>query len=373
MDYNKYIHEHTEWPQFKWDAQKIGNLLAAVRHEQGVLGGKMEAIGLNSRRETTLQTFTQDVIKSSEIEGEHLDYNQVRSSIARHLGMDSADLVHSSRDVDGVVEMVLDATRNFDEELTEDRLFSWHSSLFPSGRSGFHKIQVGTWRKGQMQVVSGPIGKEKVHFEAPSADRVEGEMKQFLKWYNEDTEQDFVLKSGIAHFWFETIHPFDDGNGRIGRALCDLLLAKSERNSHRFYSLSAQIQMERTNYYLILEQTSKGDMDITLWLEWYLNCLQKAIDATNTTLKKIFMKTQYWDVLKDTTINERQRKILNLIFDGEFFGNLTTSKWAKICKCSQDTAQRDIVDLVKKNILEENPAGGRSTSYSLVELKTPRE
>ena len=295
MDDNKYIHEHKDWPHFEWDAEKITNLLAAVRHEQGTLGGRMEAIGLNLRREAILQTFTQDVIKSSEIEGEHLEYDQVRSSIARHLGIDTDGLVHSSRDVDGVVEMVLDATRNFDNPLTEDRLFSWHSLLFPSGRSGFNKIQVGVWRMGQMKVVSGPIGKENIHFEAPSPDRVGDEMKSFLRWYNEETELDLVLKSGIAHFWFETIHPFDDGNGRIGRALCDLLLAKSEGVSQRFYSLSAQIQMERTEYYRILEQTSKGSLDITPWMEWYLNCLQRAIEATNKTLNKVFKKTKYWD------------------------------------------------------------------------------
>lgn len=324
-------------------------------------------LGFKLRSENTLYTLTQDILKSTEIEGEFLNHEQVRSSVARKLGMDIAGLIPSDREVEGVVEMMLDATQNYDTELTKERLFGWHSSLFPSGRSGIHKITVGNWRtneKGPMQVVSGPMGKERIHFEAPESEVLAKEMKVFLKWLQSDKETDAVLKSGIAHLWFVTIHPFDDGNGRIARTIADMQLAIADDDTQRYYSMSSQIRAERKAYYEILEKTQKGDLDITEWLTWYLNCLNRALTTTEERLQGIMAKTKFWDTHTHTDINERQRKILNKLFDG-LEGKLSSSKWAKLTKCSPDTALRDIQDLINKGILEKENAGGRSTNYRL--------
>jgi Fic family protein len=362
-----YIHEKKDWPNFNWDNEVLLPYLTAVRHKQGRLRGYMEAFGFNLRSETTLQTLTEDVLKSSEIEGEFLNREEVRSSLARKLGLDLAGLVPSDRHVDGVVEMMLDATRNYKKPLSADRLYGWHSALFPSGRSGMHNITVGAWRKpgaGPMQVVSGAMGKEKVHFEAPDSKRMSSEMKKFLSWFNKNQNLDPVLKSALAHFWFVTVHPFDDGNGRMARALGDMLLARADEGSQRFYSMSTEIRNDRKGYYNILEKTQKGDFDVTEWLLWYLNCLNNALNATDKAFQKVLLKTKFWDVHANTSLNERQRSMINKLFDG-FHGKLNSSKWAKMMKCSSDTALRDITDLLQKNILEKEDGGGRSTSYVL--------
>lgn len=360
-----YIYELPDWPHFSWNQPKIGERLVQVRHQQGRLTGGMESIGLRFREETILQTLTQDVIKTSEIEGEVLDPSQVRSSVARHLGMEQAALGPIDRNIDGIVEMILDATQNFDQPLTKERLFRWHRALFPEGRSGWKRIVTGGWRKGPVYVVSGQMGKEKIHFEAPPALDVDHEMENFLKWINEEKLIDLTLKAALAHLWFVTIHPFDDGNGRIGRAIADLLLARSEKSSHRFYSLSEQIQLERKHYYAILEQTQKGALNITAWIEWFLGCLERAIQGASGVLANVLRKARIWEALANVALNERQRKVLNRLLDG-FEGKLTSSKWAKIAKCSQDTAYRDILDLVEKGILAKNAEGGRSSHYSLI-------
>ena len=363
-----YIHEQKDWPKLRWNSEKLATKLADVRHRQGRLIGQMEGLGFRLREEAVLQTLTEDVVKSSEIEGEKLDSQAVRSSIARRLGLEIGGLIPSDRNVDGVVEMMLDATRHYSKPLTEDRLFGWHSSLFPSGRSGMARINVGKWRDdqtGRMQVVSGPIGKEKVHFEAPPAKRLPKEIAAFLDWFNADVETDPVLKAGIAHLWYVTIHPFDDGNGRIARAIADLCLARSEKSSRRFYSMSAQIRVKRKAYYDILEATQKGGTDITPWLAWFLECLGGAIDGAETLLAISSPKTAYGKKRARQKLNTRQRHVLNRLLDG-FEGKLTTSKWAKLAKSSQDTATRDIQDLIQKGILERSPEGGRSTSYSLI-------
>ncbi|MFI5151576.1 MAG: Fic family protein [Bacteroidia bacterium] len=365
----KYIHQQPDWPDFTWDNEVILPVLSNVRHKQGRLRGYMEVLGFALRDETTLQTLTSDVLKSSEIEGEILNAEQVRSSIAKRLGMDIGGLVPADRNVEGVVEMMLDATQNYKKILNKDRLFGWHSALFPTGRSGMHKITVGSWRdneKGPMQVVSGAMGKEKVHYEAPEATRLKKEMKLFLDWFNADNSVDAVLKSAIAHLWFVTIHPFDDGNGRIARAIADMQLAKADGDHQRFYSMSAQIRLARNSYYDILERAQKGKLDITEWLEWFLHCLDKALNVTDEILKRVLSKTKFWDFHAQIPINERQRLLINKLFDG-FMGKLTSSKWAKIAKCSPDTALRDINDLINKGILRKEPEGGRSTSYILKE------
>lgn len=362
-----YIYQQPDWPHFTWDNDELIGLLSLLRHKQGRLKGYMEALGFVSQNETSLKTLTLDVLKSSEIEGEMLNLEQVRSSIARKLGMDIAGLVPSDRHVDGVVEMMLDATLNFRKKLSADRLFGWHASLFPNGRSGMHKISVGTWRdneKGPMQVVSGAMGKEKIHFEAPEARKLKGEMSLFLKWFNAKDQLDPVLKSAIAHLWFVTIHPFDDGNGRIARAIADMQLTRADGDQQRFYSMSAQIRVERTTYYNMLEKTQKGSLDITPWLLWYLRCLTRALDTTDKNLQSVMEKTRFWDKHFQTEINERQRQMINKLFDG-FIGKLNSSKWAKLAKCSPDTALRDINDLIQKKILKKEEAGGRSTSYVL--------
>ena len=363
-----YIHEQKDWPKLHWNSKKLATRLADVRHRQGRLIGQMEGLGFRLREEAVLQTLTEDVVKSSDIEGEKLDPEAVRSSIARRMGLDIGGLIPSDRNVDGVVEMMLDATRHYSKPLTKNRLFGWHSCLFPSGRSGMTQINVGRRRddkSGPMQVVSGPIGKEKVHFEAPSAERVPKEMAAFLDWFNMDTEADPVLKAGVAHLWYVTIHPFDDGNGRIARAIADLCLARSEKSSQRFYSMSAQIRLKRKAYYDILEATQKGGTDITQWLAWFLECLGGAIDGAQTLLTGIMVKARFWEKVDKVELNNRQRHVLNRLLDG-FEGKLTTSKWAKLTKSSQDTATRDIQDLIQKGVLERGMEGGRSTSYNLI-------
>lgn len=365
---DRYIYQIRNWPEFHWDHEKLVPFLAQVRHRQGRLLGRMEGLGFILQAEASLQTLTLDVLKSSEIEGELLDPDQVRSSIARRLGMDVAGLIPADRNVEGVVEMMLDATQNYKTPLAEERLFGWHAALFPTGRSGMHKIVVGAWREHDksdpMQVVSGAMGREKVHYQAPDADLLNDEMNAFIKWFNKETTIDSVVKAAIAHLWFVTIHPFDDGNGRIARAIADMQLARSDGNNQRFYSMSAQIRKERNAYYNILEETQKGSLDVTAWLEWFLGCLDRALIATDETLAVVMQKAKLWEKHSTVSFNERQKLLLNKLLDG-FDGKLTSSKWAKIAKCSSDTAIRDISDLLKKSILVKEPAGGRSTSYIL--------
>ncbi|MCF2495603.1 Fic family protein [Dyadobacter chenhuakuii] len=348
----------------------ISPLLASVRHKQGKLVGRMESLGFSLQEEAVLQTLTLDAVKSNEIEGEILNADQVRSSIARRLGMDIGMLLPADRHVEGVVEMLLDATQNYKETLSEERLFGWHAALFPTGRSGMFKITVGNWRDnsgGPMQVVSGAMGREKVHFEAPASERLPAEMTQFINWFNDDNAKDAVIKAAIAHLWFVTIHPFDDGNGRIARSIADRQLARSDESAQRFYSMSAQIQHKRKHYYDILEETQKGDLDITGWLEWFLYCLDGALEATETTLNTVLNKAKYWKLFTEKSLNDRQKLMLNKLLDG-FEGKLNTSKWAKIAKTSPDTALRDIQNLVEQGVLEKEDSGGRSTSYRLVML-----
>jgi Fic family protein len=367
---SQYIYNHPDWPRFNWDRESLTERLSVVRHEQGRLLGRMEGLGFKLRQEAVLKTLTEDVLKSSEIEGEQLDAAQVRSSIARRLGMDGGGLKPVDRNVEGVVEMMLDATRHYDQPLTAERLFGWHTSLFPMGRSGMSRIIVGAWRdesSGPMQVVSGAVGRERVHFEAPAARTLDREMQVFLGWFNENTETDWVVKAGLAHLWFVTIHPFDDGNGRIARAIADMALARSEQSAQRFYSMSAQIRQERATYYDVLERTQKGTMEITPWMDWFLGCLGRAIEGAQATLAAVLSKARFWETFADFPLNERQRFVLNRLLDG-FEGKLTTSKWAKLAKCSHDTALRDILGLVERGILFRNPGGGRSTSYSLASI-----
>ncbi len=364
-----YIYQRKTWPEFTWNNKRLSAPLAAVRHRQGRLIGRMENMGFSLRGEAVLQTLTQDVLQSSEIEGQILNREQVRSSIARRLGMDVLGLVPADRDVEGVVEMMLDATQNYTEALSEERLFGWHAALFPTGRSGMTRIRVGAWRDdadGPMQVVSGPIGYEKVHYQAPEAVCLEREMQAFLKWFESSDQIDPVLKAAVSHLWFVTIHPFDDGNGRIARAIADMALARSESSSQRFYSMSAQIRQERSAYYDLLEATQKGSLDITSRLEWFLACLDRAIEGSEAILANVLKKSDFWEKHRDTPLNDRQRDMLNRLLEG-FTGKLTTSKWAKIKKCSQDTALRDITDLLNRQILQKEQAGGRSTSYVLVD------
>ncbi len=362
-----YIHELPDWPRFRWDGNHLTEPLASVRHQQGRLVGHMEALGFGLQQEAVLQTLSADVMKSSEIEGEKLDAEQVRSSLARRLGMDIGGLKPADRHVEGVVEMMLDATRHYEQPLTGERLFAWHASLFPTGRSGLTKIRAGAWRDdstGPMQVVSGPMGKEHVHYVAPRAERIDVEMQGFLEWFEGNVGIDPVLKAGLAHLWFVTIHPFDDGNGRIARAIADMALARSERSSQRFYSMSTQIRQERNAYYDILEETQQGTMDITPWMDWFLGCLGRAIGGAQTSLRGVLSKARFWERVQSVPLNLRQRLILNRLIDG-FEGKLTTSKYAKLAKCSHDTALRDILPLVEQGILVRNSEGGRSTSYSL--------
>jgi Fic family protein len=366
-----YIHELKDWPRVNWNRELLAEPLADVRHRQGRLIGHMGALGFNLRQEAVLQTLTSDVLKSSDIEGEKLDAEQVRSSIARRLGLDIGASKPADRNVEGIVEMMLDATRHYDQPLSAERLFAWHASLFPTGRTGMTKIRAGAWRDdstGPMEVVSGPVGKEHVHYQALPAPRVDGEMRAFLEWFNANADSDPVLKAGLAHLWFVTIHPFDDGNGRIARTIADMALARSENSPQRFYSMSAQIRQERNAYYDILEETQKGTMNITPWMEWFLGCLGRAIDGSQTTLAAVLAKARLWEAIAGVAINDRQRLVLNRLLDG-FEGKLTTSKYAKLAKCSQDTALRDILPLVERGTLVRNPKGGRSTSYALAPLR----
>ncbi len=364
-----YIHEQGCWPQFKWSHEHLAELLASVRHKQGRLIGHMSALGFGLQQNGVLETLTADVLNSSEIEGERLNAEQVRSSIARHLGIDIGALKPADRNVEGMVDLLFDATHHYDQPLTAERLFAWNASLFPAGRSGLRKVKVGAWRDdttGPMQVVSGPAGNEHVHFEAPKASLLDAEVQQFLGWFETEREINWVLKAGIAHFWFVTIHPFEDGNGRIARAISDMALARSENSPQRFYSLSAQIRQERNAYYDILERTQKGTMDITPWLDWFLGCLGRAIDGAQRTLGAVLAKARWWERVGGSSLNERQRLVLNRLLEG-FEGKLTTAKYAKLSKCSHDTALRDILPLVERGILIRSTEGGRSTSYALAQ------
>jgi Fic family protein len=362
----RYIHELSTWPHFNWDQEKLAILLAGVRYQQGRLMGYMQTLGFSYRAEATLEAITTDVVKSSDIEGEFLDVSQVRSSVARRLGINSAEQVYVAKNVEGVVEMMLDATQDFAAALTKERLFNWHAALFPSGRSGMTPILVGNWRDGPMQVVSGPYGHERVHFEAPPASQIESEMQKFMQWFNHDMSLDPVIKAAIAHLWFVTIHPFEDGNGRIARAIGDMQLARSDHSMERFYSMSAQIRRERASYYSNLEHTQKsGSLDITLWIEWFLVCLERALLDAHNLLGDVLKRAKFWDFYAHQSFNNRQRLVLNKLLD-KFEGKLTSSKWAKLSKSSQDTALRDINDLVERQILTKDTAKGRSTSYLLV-------
>lgn len=366
-----FIWERDGWPSLNWDDETLSRLLARVSREQGRLLGKMEGLGFELRSEAHLQTLTEDVIKSSEIEGEILDSAQVRSSIARRLGMEVAGLVPADRNVEGVVEMMLDATGNYAQPLDAARLFDWHAALFPTARSGMRKILVGSWRDdrdGPMQVKSGPLGKETVHYQAPPAKRVPAEVEKFLKWFAAPGALDPLLTAGLAHLWFVTIHPFEDGNGRIARAIADMALARAEKSGQRFYSMSAQIRRERDDYYKMLERTQKGALDVTAWQDWFLQCLGRAIEGADNTLNVIMDKARFWRSFASESFNQRQITVLNKLMDS-FEGKLTSSKWAKITKCSQDTAYRDILDLIERGVLQKDPGGGRSTSYSLAKAQ----
>jgi Fic family protein len=365
----RYIYERPAWPKLTWDSDALASPLAAVRHKQGRLLGRMEALGFDLRAEASLTVLTSDVVKSSAIEGAVLNPDEVRSSIARRLGLDVAGLPKAGRDVEGVVEMMLDATRNYEKPLTKKRLFDWHASLFPTGRSGMRKISVGAWRRnedGPMQVVSGPYGRERVHFEAPEADRLNSEMSGFIKWFNAPASVDPVLKAALAHFWFVTIHPFEDGNGRIARAIADMALARADGTKDRFYSMSSQIEAERKDYYLELERAQRGKLDITPWLDWFLGCLGRALDGAEAALGAVLYKAKLWQRINRRPVNDRQRLVINRLLNG-FKGFLTTSKYAKLAKCSTDTALRDIQELLDCCILVQNPGGGRSTSYRLAD------
>ncbi|MCS5711957.1 DUF4172 domain-containing protein [Candidatus Berkiella aquae] len=365
-----WIYKHQDWHNFTWDVQKLSSKLAELRYKQGRLLGRMEGLGFELKREASLNTLTSDVVKSSAIEGENLNPEEVRSSIARRLGMDIAGLIPASRNVEGIVEMMLDATQNFFKPLTSKRLFDWHAALFPTGRSGMHSIIVGNWRddsNGPMQVVSGPIGYEKVHFEAPSGDQLKKEMSAFLSWFESKSNVDPVLRAGIAHLWFVTLHPFEDGNGRIGRAIADMALARADNLSERFYSLSAQFAAERKDYYNELERQQRSTSDITGWLEWFLDCLGRAISNAEESLGKVLFKAKLWDKVNQHPVNDRQRLIINRMLEDNFVGQMNTSKYAKLAKCSTDTALRDIQDLKSRGIFIQNLGSGRSTSYRLLD------
>ena len=377
-DDKRYVWQRNDWPHWVYDHKRLAPLLAQLHLKQGYLLGRMHDLGLDLRNQATLRILTEDVLKTSEIEGETLKLDSVRSSIARRLGVDIGALAQADRHVDGVVDMVLDATRGHNIPLTTERLFGWHAAMFPTGRSSFTKIRVGQWRddaQGPMQVVSGPMHRQKVHYEAPPAVLLDAEMGNFLNWFNldnfrvnkltVDSQDDPVVKAGLAHLWFVTVHPFEDGNGRIARAVGDMALARAEKSAQRFYSLSAQIQREREEYYDRLEATQKGDLDITAWLEWFLGCLLRAIQSADETLAQVLAKARFWQHWAGTPLNDRQIKLLNKLLDG-FDGKLTSSKWAAIGKCSQDTALRDITELVERGVLKKSEASGRSTSYELM-------
>lgn len=362
----RYIHDYDNWWQFRYDSLRIMNELGRVRSKQGMIIGRMLSLGFDSQDEAVLSNISMELVRSSEIEGERLNLEEVRSSLARRLGISMAGMVSSSRYVEGVVEMQLDATQNYNRPLSSARLFGWHNVLFPTGISGLYRIEVRKYRTGEMQVVSGAMGMERVHYQAPAADRVPSEMERFISWVNNDKLTDAVLKAALAHLWFVSIHPFDDGNGRIARALTDMLLARSENCGKRFYSVSAEMKLRQKEYYDVLERTQHGDGEITEWLLWFLHCFEQALDSAADTLSSVLRKADFWERNRNVSFNERQRKLLNMQFDG-FFGKLTTSKWAKIAKCSTDTALNDIRDLVAKGVLKKTEEGGRSTNYVLVE------
>lgn len=362
-----YIWQQREWPNFSWDDARLSYKLGKVRSLQGRLIGKLSTLGFDMKNTATLDALTSDITQSSEIEGEMLDNGQVRSSVARHLGIETEGLPEADRYIDGIVQVMIDATQNYMLPLTEERLFNWHAALFPTGRSGMHKITVANWRQGlePMQVISGVMGKEKVHYQAPGSDHVSDQMKLFMDWANGNQKTDPVLKAAIAHLWFVTIHPFDDGNGRLSRTITDLFLTRADEMPHRFYSMSAEIRKQHKNYYKILEKTQKGDLDITEWLEWFLDCLEASLLDTGKSVDTVLQKTSFWDKHRLVPMNERQIKMVNLLWDG-FEGKLTSSKWGKITKCSTDTALRDIQDLIIKGILRKTDEGGRSTNYELI-------
>lgn len=365
-----YIWQASDWPNWHFDWAALAGLMAEVCRAQGVLLGRLTDVGMALRDQASLAALTEDVVKTSEIEGEILSVESVRSSIARRLGVDIGAMAPVDRHVEGVVDMVLDATANAFTPVTRERLFGWHAALFPTGYSGLARINVGAWRDdahGPMQVVSGPIGRQRVHYEAPPADRLNAETRRFLDWVNGPSNDPPLLRAGLGHLWFVTLHPFDDGNGRIARAMGDLLLARADGSSQRFYSLSAQIQRERKAYYDILQRTQKRSMDVTEWLLWFLETLHRAVDQAQLTLNAVLAKARFWQHRGAMPLNERQVKLLNKLLDG-FDGKLTTSKWAAIAKCSQDTALRDISDLLTRGVLRKAGAGGRSTSYELDDL-----
>lgn len=361
-----WIYEYQDWPNFTWDDKSIVTKLAELRHRQGLLLGRMEGLGFEFKQESNLDTLTDDIVNSSAIEGVKLNPSEIRSSIAHQLGMDIADTIPTRRNEDGIVEIMLDATQNYSKALTKDRLFAWHSALFPNGRSGMLRIKVGEWRSGTMEIVSGSIGKEKVHFEAPSADRLEKEMQAFLAWFAKDGGIDPVLKAAIAHFWFVIIHPFEDGNGRIARAIGDMALARAESSTNRFYSLSSQIMKQRKHYYLELEKQERSTLDITDWLLWFMDCLGDAIASAEESIGRVLFKAELWNLINQRSINERQRMVISRMLKDDFTGFMKTSKYVKLAKCSNDTALRDIQDLKEKGIFIQNPEGGRSTSYRLL-------
>jgi Fic family protein len=365
----RFIHERPDWPGFHWNMVKLAEALTTVRHKQGFLLGRMQSLGFSVRAEAGLATLTEDIVKSGAIEGEKLDSIQVRSSLARRLGIDIGGLAPANRHVEGIVEMMLDAAQHYKDELTEERLFGWHAALFPLGRSHARKITVAAWRPveaGVMQVVSGPVGHEHVHFEAPSAERLQKEMAAFLRWFNAPMDIDLVLKSAVAHFWFVSIHPFEDGNGRIARAIADLALARADNCPERFYSMSAQIEREREDYYNILEQSQQGTLDITDWLEWFLSSLDRAVDMADVTLAAVLKKARVWNAANRYSLNDRQRLIINRLFD-DFVGKLTSGKYAKLAKCSHDTALRDIKELERYGIMRQGQGSGRGTHYELMD------
>jgi len=362
-----YIYMSKDWPRLTWNAERLVAHLSNTRYEQGMLLGQMKDIGYQLRNEATLTALTEETVKSSAIEGEELNAETVRSSLARRMGLEAAGTRPTDRNVEGIVEMMLDATQHYASPLTEERIFDWHASLFPIGRSGMRKIKTGAWRGGGMEVVSGPEGKQKVHFEAPEATQVEGEMKRFLAWFEDENGSEPLIKTGLAHLYFVTIHPFEDGNGRIARAITEMSLSRLEDSAQRFYSMSSQIREKRKAYYAILESTQKGSLDVTEWLVWFLDCLARAIAKAKTLTAAVLEKDGFWRRLKEQGIevSDRQRKIINLLQDG-FEGKLTTEKWAKLAKTSHDTALRDIQDLIEKRILKQDKAGGRSTAYVLL-------
>jgi Fic family protein len=361
----KYIYQRENWTDFTWNEHEINGLYDEVRYLQGKLGGIMHTVGFSQQEETWLNTFTFDILKSSEIEGELLNYEQVRSSLARRLGINTGGLTPSARNIEGIVEMMLDATQRYEQPLTEERLFGWHNALFPSGYSGAYKIETARYRSGEMQVVSRTMGREKVHYEAIRPEFVKPEMDKLLYWLNNDLSVNAVIKAAVAHFWFVIIHPFDDGNGRIARTISDMQLARAEKSPQRFYSLSSQILVEKKQYYAVLQKIQCSlDSNITEWLIFFLHCMKNALLDSENATEQILRKTKFWTAHENTPINERQRLIINKLFDG-FDCKLQSSKWAKICNCSQDTAIRDIKDLIEKGILRQEKQGGRSTNYEL--------